>query len=657
MIAAPPFLTGASLLFWGWQSGNWIAAIILAAILETARRISLRFDLGAAEHSRIADLCTILFVGLAAVLAVNRGVAHGILAAFQWLPVALAPILLAQMLSETGRVPLSALFRYMRTLKRENPAIKDPPIDTSAVYLALVLIAAGVANARGPGYYIGVVGAVAWGLFPSRPRHANTAVWALVLGIGAASGYAGHAGLAHLQAQLEAWISDWHLSGFEGDPYRSTTDMGSIGKLKLLDTIVLRVHVPADEAKRVRLLHRSSYNTFVGTTWLARGAPMESVLPEAGGLTWRIAAAEPEWSARIAMRVQRGRLLLALPSSTTRITGLGATALRHNALGAVHAELAGDWIRYEAEAATSADTSAPPGREDLAVPVPERATFEEVAAELGLKGLPAAEALRRVQAYFAGYSYSTWLERPAPEGTTALADFVRNTRSGHCEYFAAATTLLLRAAGIPARYSTGFAVMEYSPLEDAFVVRARHAHAWARAWTGTRWLDLDTTPPSWFQEEEQLAPFWEKLADLARWAAYRWSQRGELQASDAWYAVLALLVAVLGWRLLRGRRVARGAPAASAAVRLWPGSDSEFFAIERALALRGAVREPGITLSSWLDPVAKTLDAEPRRRLHEALLLHQRYRFDPAGLSHSERERLRTESRDLLSGLGDTGRK
>ena len=650
MIAVPPFLIGAGLLFWGWQSGNWITAAVLAVMLEAGRRVRIRFDLGAAEHSRIADLCTILFVGLTVVLAVNRGVAHGILAAFQWLPAALAPILLAQMLSESGRVPLSALFRHMRKLKRDNPSIKDPLIDTSAVYLALVLISAGVANARGPGYYIGVVLAAAWGLFMWRPLHASAAAWVLMLGAGAAGGYAGHAGLAHLQAQLEAWIADWQLGGFDGDPSRSTTDIGSIGKLKLRDALVLRVYVPPAEVKRVRLLHRSSYNTYVGTTWLTRGAPMETVTPEEGGLSWPLAAAQPEWSARMAARVERGRILLSLPSATTRITGLGATAVRRNALGSVQAELAGDWIRYEAEAAASSDTSAPPRREDLAVSAAERATFDGLAAELGLNGLAAQEALRRVQAHFAGYSYSTWREGPAPEGATPLGDFVRNTRSGHCEYFAAATTLLLRAAGIPARYATGFAVTEYSPLEEAFIVRARHAHAWARAWTGTRWIDLDTTPPSWFEEEKQLAPFWEKLADFARWAGYRWSQRGELQASDAWYAVLALLIAILAWRLLRGRRVTRGPSTSVVVSRAWPGADSEFYALERALAQRGFPRNAGMPLSVWVRQTAGALDPAARGRIDEALRLHQRYRFDPGGLGDPERRRLRELCGALLPG-------
>lgn len=647
MTAVPPFLVGASLLFWGWQTGNWLPAIVLAVLLEAPRRLSLRFDLGAAEHSRIADLCTILFVGVAALLAVNRGVAHGILAAFQWLPVALAPILAAQLLSASGRVPLSALFRYLRKLKRENPAIKDPLVDTGAVYLAIVLIAAGVANAQGPGYYAGVVIAAAWGLYAARPRHAKLVAWALMLGLGTAAGYAGHLGLVQVRDEVEAWVADWILRGLAGDPYRSTTDIGSVGKSKLLDTIVLRVYARPAESGRVRLLHRASYNSYVGNSWLARSSPMEALSPDPGGLSWTLAAAAPEWAVRIAARIERGRIVLALPSSTSRVTGLAATTVKRNSLGALYAEIAGDWIQYEAETAAAAETSAPPGREDLALPPTERATFEAIAAELGLRAIPAEDALRRVQEYFAGFSYSLWREKPAPQGTTPLGDFLMNTRSGHCEYFAAATALLVRAAGIPARYSTGFAVMEYSTLEDAFVVRARHAHAWARAWTGSRWVDLDTTPPSWVEEEEKsLAPFWQKLADLARWAGFRWSQRGELQASDSWYAVLALLVAVLGWRLLRGRRVVRGAgDSPAAAARAWPGADSEFYAVEKTLS----ARETGETLAAWFRRVAPSLPAERRQRLGDALRLHLRYRFDPQGLEAAERARLRKLCGALLS--------
>jgi len=62
----PPFLIGAALVFWGWQSGNLVAGIALGIVLEAPRYLKFRLDLGAVEHSRIADLSTIGFVALIA---------------------------------------------------------------------------------------------------------------------------------------------------------------------------------------------------------------------------------------------------------------------------------------------------------------------------------------------------------------------------------------------------------------------------------------------------------------------------------------------------------------------------------------------------------------------------------------------------------------
>jgi len=108
---APPFLVAATLAFWGWQTGHPVVGIVLGIALEAPRYLKLRLELGAVEHSRIADLSTVGFVTLAILLSANRGVSHGILDAFTWAPAALAPIMLAQLLSESGRIPLSALFR------------------------------------------------------------------------------------------------------------------------------------------------------------------------------------------------------------------------------------------------------------------------------------------------------------------------------------------------------------------------------------------------------------------------------------------------------------------------------------------------------------------------------------------------------------------
>ena len=235
---APPFLVGAALVFWGWQSGHLITGIALGIALEAPRYLRLRLDLGAAEHSRIADLSTIGFVTLAALLAANRGISHGILEAFIWAPAALAPIMLAQLLSETGRIPLSALFRYMRKLRRQKPEIKDPPVDVSPIYVAVAVIAAGVANVRGPEYYAGAVLATAWALYAIRPRHSAPLAWVVMLAAATGIGYAGQLGLAlptcvaptvHEYFRLAA-RTEWIRCSSSLLPAKSTETLGTCGR-------------------------------------------------------------------------------------------------------------------------------------------------------------------------------------------------------------------------------------------------------------------------------------------------------------------------------------------------------------------------------------------------------------------------------------------
>src|SRR6185295_13072201 len=352
---APPFLIGAALAFWGWQTGHLVVGIALGIALEAPRYFKLRLELGTVEHSRIADLSTIGFVTLAALLAANRGVSHGILAAFTWVPAALAPIMLAQLLSETGRIPLSALFRYMRKLRRRNPEIKDPPVDGSLIFVALAMIAAGVANARGPEYYVGVVIASAWALHAVRPSHSNLAAWLLMLAAAAGAGHAGQLGLAQLQAQLESWAIDFNMRGLDADPYRSVTEIGTIGRLKQSDAILLRVYAAESDVARVKLLHRSSYNSYFGTSWLARESAMQTIESEADNTTWNLApeaqsADQPAaWGVRIVARIDNGKALLPLPASTTRVTGLPALSMRRNSLGTVHVDAGADWLQYRAE--------------------------------------------------------------------------------------------------------------------------------------------------------------------------------------------------------------------------------------------------------------------------------------------------------------------
>lgn len=73
--------------------------------------------------------------------------------------------------------------------------------------------------------------------------------------------------------------------------------------------------------------------------------------------------------------------------------------------------------------------------------------------------------------------------------------FLFDTRQGFCESFAGAFTVLMRAAGIPARVVTGYQGGEVNELGRFLAVRQRDAHAWSEVWLGETegWVRVDPT--------------------------------------------------------------------------------------------------------------------------------------------------------------------
>jgi len=222
------------------------------------------------------------------------------------------------------------------------------------------------------------------------------------------------------------------------------------------------------------------------------------------------------------------------------------------------------------------------------------------------------------------------------------------SRSGHCEYFATATVLLLRAAGVPARYAIGYSVQEWSRLEQRWIVRARHGHSWVLAYVDGAWRDVDTTPSIWADAERDEASMLEPLRDLWSWGGFlfsrwRWSE-GESRVGEYAAWLLIPLVLLLVWRLYSRRRVGRGARGTSESLTLAPrpGHDSEFYLIERRLDAAGRGRRPSEPALAWIERIHAT-------ELRPIVALHYRYRFDPAGLDAPERAALRTSAEAWLS--------
>jgi transglutaminase-like putative cysteine protease len=79
-------------------------------------------------------------------------------------------------------------------------------------------------------------------------------------------------------------------------------------------------------------------------------------------------------------------------------------------------------------------------------------------------------------------------------GAHPVDEFLFETRRGFCEHYASAFTVLMRAAGIPARVVTGYLGGEVNPVGEYILVRQADAHAWVEIWLeNTGWVRVDPT--------------------------------------------------------------------------------------------------------------------------------------------------------------------
>ncbi len=102
------------------------------------------------------------------------------------------------------------------------------------------------------------------------------------------------------------------------------------------------------------------------------------------------------------------------------------------------------------------------------------------------------------------FSYTLDLRPPIDADIDPMEDFLLNQRRGHCQYFAAAMTVMLRQCGIPARIVVGYRPIEFNSYGKYFPVRQSDAHAWVEALFSREDL-VGTSLEKWLTGEES---FW-----------------------------------------------------------------------------------------------------------------------------------------------------
>ncbi|MGH1363926.1 MAG: transglutaminase domain-containing protein [Calditrichia bacterium] len=94
------------------------------------------------------------------------------------------------------------------------------------------------------------------------------------------------------------------------------------------------------------------------------------------------------------------------------------------------------------------------------------------------------------------FTYTLKPGSPEDVNQSLMHYFLFDNKQGYCTYFAGATTLLLRAAGIPCRMVVGYAIFDRSNKNTGWYwVYADQGHAWLEVYFPEHgWIDFDTTP-------------------------------------------------------------------------------------------------------------------------------------------------------------------
>ncbi len=81
---------------------------------------------------------------------------------------------------------------------------------------------------------------------------------------------------------------------------------------------------------------------------------------------------------------------------------------------------------------------------------------------------------------------------PFPENVDIVTYFLKQSKEGICQHFAAAGTMLYRAYGIPARYTCGY--MVNAKAETWTTITAKYGHAWVEIYVdGFGWVPVEVT--------------------------------------------------------------------------------------------------------------------------------------------------------------------
>ncbi|MBO7127110.1 transglutaminase domain-containing protein [bacterium] len=616
----PPLFIGFSTIFWGFCTGWEVFSIVAAIIFEASNIIKTRFDLQKKDFIRISDLSSLVMFILLFYSYVENEPRMIFLGFITTVPIIFMPLLFAQLFSTSDKVIIGTKWG-----KRTH---SHAPVDIRTLYILAILFATAAANIKSV-WFIALFMLIIFVVLSGRVRDPKslkrylkfcfvTVFITVFIGVTVVAGH------WLIGRKMMEWYNDWYES-LSADPFRTSTSMGELGKMKLSGEIVFRVY--PEEPSIPLYMKQSDYNVIVNNTWYSRPKKTDSIFP-VNDMEWQFFG-EGDGKKRskisIWMNKNKGEGVLPLPNGAKRATELDVAGIEKSVLGAIYVEEGPELLEFVISYDPEESFEPLPRRSDFFVPKEERAVIDDVMRNNGLTGATPEETLENIERFFATFNYT--LELKNRVAGSYLADFLNNTREGHCEYFATATVLMLRSAGIAARYRTGYMLDEYDSFENAIIARKRDAHAWVTAYIGDRWINIDTTPPQWKEADSMEKSFFEPVSDFMAWVKMKYENYRRKKSAEfnrILIAAASILTIFLMVRVyLRKRRVKKSLSDEIKPLFEAAGLNSPLYQMLDYYAENGLTREESETLRRWIEKnrekLGENIDLSAFVRLHEKL--------------------------------------
>lgn len=642
----PPLLIGSALLFWGVESGNLILGMIQAALVGGVALVPAKWNMSDEDCVSVSDLTSVIFLTSAALIFLNVDMVFFLKTIVIWQPLVLLPLILAQLSSGRKEIIIGTRLGFSR-----KGSYKRDPIDFKIYYLAVCLLSTAMVNSRSQLFFpcAGII--LFWLILVNRGKAFSLLTFVIVFLLAFGGGYFALKGaeIAHsyVSKKTRSLVRGYFYSR-HADPFLAHLSFGSLGRLKTSGTIILRLKT---ENKEPILLRQGSYESFNRQTWHS-SLLFQSLVPR--DLRWNLLPEPhiPDKQATIEFYLPKEKGLLPHPKGSYLLKGETIYELEQKNDGITKVIDGAPLITYDIFFNSSLNRETDqPTRRNLAIHPEEDKVLDKVVKNWRVGNVSSQDKVSIIQNFFAGdFTYSLTL-RGQENYSSALENFLLGSRLGYCELFATATTLLLRKVGVPSRYVTGYAASEKSALENKFIVRQRHAHAWSEAFVDGRWIVVDTTPADWFSIDSMNRSRFEKVKDLLDFLKLRYNHF-RIQTEQNYTLALSLAVITLAVILIYRiyRRMDKKTISAESLhdTKAFKPVDSPLYEVEQRLLKIGGSRHENESFLFWAKRINEVRNIE-LVTVEQLYQLHIKLRFDPTQLEDFEQMNLEELARQWLA--------